>query len=282
MSATETYILILNCKDSVGIIHKISTLLTSLNCNITYIDQYSTNAINGDFFLRLTFWAPSNISYNILTTKLNPIMHELKASFELHKKDQKLRMGILVSNTSHCLAEILYHWAEDELKFEIPFIISNHLTTKKLATFYKIPFHYIDVKKNDKKEDEILKIAQKNCDLMVMARYMQILSNNFISKFKNPIINIHHSFLPAFKGANPYKQAFDKGVKIIGATTHYATKDLDEGPIICQKTTKINHEDDVTDIKRKSILLEKQTLYETLKKFQEHKVIRTGNKTIVF
>jgi len=195
-----------------------------------------------------------------------------------------MRMGILVSKTDHCLTDLLYRCRSGELDLEIACVVSNHPDQEALVKPLNIPYRYSPVSKENTKETEleILEIIRDNTDFIVLARYMQILSAEFLDAYGKDVINIHHSFLPSFKGANPYQQAYDRGVKVIGATAHYVTQHLDEGPIIEQIVEKVTHRDHLEDLKRKSRNLEKAALANAIQAHIEHRIIRFQNKTIVF
>jgi len=198
---------------------------------------------------------------------------------------KKLKVAIFVSKYDHCLQEILWRYSQGEYPIEFPLIISNHTDLKPLADHYNIPFHVFQITKENKAEQEqkeIKLLEDNNIDTIVLARYMQVLSSNFVQQYSNKIINIHHSFLPAFAGSNPYKQAYDRGVKIIGATSHYVTEKLDEGPIIEQDIVKISHKDSLKDLMRKGRDVERLVLARALLCHSEHRVLVRGNKTIIF
>ncbi len=180
------------------------------------------------------------------------------------------------------MAEILYLWKTGELNLNIPFIISNFSAHQELAEQYKIPFYFINATKNDRQEDAILKIIDGKTDFLILARYMLVLSPQFLNAYKKDIINVHHGFLPSFKGMNPYKQALDRGVKIIGATSHFVTEGLDEGPIIAQAVEPISHKDDLKNLIRKGKNLEKKVLIEAIHNYIDYRVMQYNNKTIIF
>ena len=199
--------------------------------------------------------------------------------------DNKPKIAIFVSLEEHCLADLLFRYKSNELNCEIILIVSNHSNAKPLADFYGISFYEIEINKENKPDAEqrlLLLLKENNVDLIVLARYMQILSGQFIKEFGNPIINIHHSFLPAFIGAKPYHQAFERGVKIIGATAHFVTVDLDQGPIIEQDTFRVSHRDSVEDLIQKGKDIEKIVLSRAVKSHIENRVLTYGNKTVVF
>jgi formyltetrahydrofolate deformylase len=219
------------------------------------------------------------------TKHFSPIAEKFQMKWRLAQSSHRPRMIILVSKYDHCLVDLLYRHQSGELACEIPLIISNHPDSRAIADFYKIPYAVISISKENKRqaEEKIQSlIAEHNADFMVLARYMQILSNDFVGRYPQRIINIHHSFLPAFIGARPYHQAFERGVKLIGATSHYVTEVLDDGPIIEQDVVRISHRDTVDDLIRKGRDLEKVVLSRAVRWHVENRVLLYGNKTVVF
>jgi formyltetrahydrofolate deformylase len=279
----HTYILLFQCRDQKGIVAKLADFIFKSGANIIAADQYSTNPEGGYFFIRLEFVvsAVPRIK-NSLEQGLGIIAAKFGAQFSLYDKHKPLRMGICVSRPGHCLAEILYLWGEGELKVEIPFVISNFSGHRQLARQYKIPFYFIPATKNNRRENALLKIVAGRTDFLVLSRYMLILSGKFLSAYGKDIINIHHGFLPSFKGSNPYKQAFSSGVKVIGATSHFVTEKLDAGPIISQAVEDVSHKDGLEDLARKGRNLEKRALVEAIRAYLDYRVIQHDNKTIVF
>lgn len=281
----ETAILLFSCPDAPGIVASLTNFIWHSGGNIMHSDQHSTNPTDGQFFIRLEFcFDPQQTNASFWEKGIGEIAARLQADAKLYYKSQTLRMGILVSKYDHCLVELLYQWSCKEIDVSIPFIISNHDDCKKIADQYRIPFHYLPITANNKQQqaETILNIARDTTDFLVLARYMQILSNEFLEKYNKDIINIHHSFLPSFIGANPYQQAYDRGVKIIGATAHYVTAELDEGPIIEQMVQHVSHQDSVDSLRRKGKNLEKLTLAKAVEEHAQHRIIRWKNKTIVF
>ncbi|MFC1617530.1 formyltetrahydrofolate deformylase [Candidatus Margulisiibacteriota bacterium] len=278
----QNAILVFQCPDHKGIVAKISNYIFKNNCNIISIDEYCTSQENGTFFIRLEFCFNSKeITLDNLKQNFQPIAQEFNAYWQFHDKEKLLKMGILLSKTDHCLEELLYRWSTGELKVEIPFIISNHNTHQKIIERYNIPFYLVNSDDKKQNEQQILQITE-NSDFLVLARYMRILSPDFLQDYNNDIINIHHSFLPSFAGADPYQQAYDRGVKIIGSTAHFVTSDLDEGPIIEQLIEHVSHKDSVEQLKNKGKSLEKLTLAKAVELYLDHRIIRFKNKTIVF
>ena len=280
----ETHILTFSCKDQIGIVAKISSILAKYKCNIVESKQF-TDTLNGNFFIRQSFILFEKSKIEDLRSSLNLLSSDLKGVHFLSEIDNKMDTVLLVSKFDHCLNDLLFRVRNNSLNINIKAIISNHKVAQEIAEFSNIPFHYLPVDKNnkDQQEQKIKKILyDNNIELIVLARYMQVLSESFTNEFEGKIINIHHSFLPSFKGAKPYHQAFERGVKVIGATAHYVTKELDEGPIIEQDTQEVDHEmmpDDLISIGRD---IESRVLYRALKAHSEKRVFLNGKRTIVF
>ena len=280
----ETHILTFSCKDQIGIVAKISSILAKYKCNIVESKQF-TDTLNGNFFIRQSFILFEYTKIEDLRSSLDLLSSDLNGVFLLSEIDKKMDTVLLVSKFDHCLNDLLFRVRNNSLNINIKAIISNHKVAQEIAEFSNIPFHYLPVDKNnkDQQEQKIKKILyDHNVELIVLARYMQILSDSFTNEFEGKIINIHHSFLPSFKGAKPYHQAFERGVKVIGATAHYVTKELDEGPIIEQDTQEVDHEmmpDDLITIGRD---IESRVLYRALKAHSEKRVFLNGKRTIVF
>ena len=279
----QTVILLFQCEDRKGIVAKVSDFICRHNGNIIAADQYSTDPEGGHFFLRIEFYIDEHTdSLNALQAAFISVGQEFNADWKMYRKQDKLRMGIMVSKPDHCLFDLLYLWRSGELSVDIPFVISNYDEHHDLVTQFGIPYYCIPAAKDDKKENEILGLVQETTDFLVLARYMQVLSLDFLKNYGKDIINIHHSFLPSFKGANPYRQAFDRGVKVIGATSHFVTEDLDEGPIITQIVENVSHKDSVETLIRKGKNLEKRALSHAIHDYIDYRIIRHKNRTIVF
>lgn len=277
-------ILLIRCCDRKGIVSKVSEFIFRHDGNIINSDQYSTDPSGGEFFMRLEFWFDeTNAPVDTLEEDAAGLCAELEAEWRLYYADRPLRMGILVSKYDHCLVDILYRWRNGEIHVDIPVIVSNHPDAKPIADAYGVAFHHVPMKPETKLEGErtILELT-RDTDFLVMARYMQIVTDGFLAAYQRDIINIHHSFLPSFKGANPYRQAYDRGVKVIGATSHFVTAELDEGPIIEQVVERVYYKDTLEDLKRKGRNLEQQALANALRAYANHRVIRVGQKTVVF
>ncbi len=278
----KTFILLFQCRDKKGIVAKLSDFIFKSGGNIITADQYSTDPEGGYFFIRLEFLAGLSKEKAGLENGLKAIAKNFQASFALYEKDKPLRMGVCVSKPGHCLAEILYLWREKELNVEIPFVISNFQGHREFVRQYKIPFYFIPASNSNRREAQVLGRLLGKTDFLVLARYMLVLSGKFLNAYGKDIINIHHGLLPSFKGPDPYKQALAGGVKVIGATAHFVTDKLDEGPIISQEVERVSHKDSLEGLVRKGKNLEKRALIDALGAYIDYRVIKHNNKTIVF
>ncbi|CAM8471230.1 formyltetrahydrofolate deformylase [Candidatus Methylopumilus universalis] len=277
--------LLITCPDAKGIVAAIADFLYQHNANILHADQHQ-DAENSLFLMRVE-WDLKDFSLDeaSFARAFEVIAKTYKMTWELKLSAVKPRMAIMVSQYDHCLADLLHRYKNNELQCDIPLIISNHLNVQKLAEFYGIPFFHIPVEKDKKKEAEAEQFAlfdEYQVDFIVLARYMQILSEDFVKRYPQRVINIHHSFLPAFIGAKPYHRAFERGVKLIGATSHYVTEVLDEGPIIEQDIDRISHRDQVEDLIQKGRDLERIVLYKAVRWHIENRILIYGNKTVIF
>jgi len=278
--------LLINCPDRKGIVTTITQFILEKQGNIVYLDQH-VDRQESTFFMRIEaeFDQPEFSIFGFEETFSERFEADYGLTYQLFDALHKPRLALFVSKYDHCLYDLLGRNASGELAVEIPLIISNHPDLETVANRFDIPFKYIPVTKATKAEaeaEQIAAIKEHNIDLIVLARYMQIISDDFVSKFRHQIINIHHSFLPAFIGAKPYHAAFERGVKIIGATSHYVTADLDEGPIIEQEIVRVSHVHSVQDFILKGRDLEKIVLARAIKAHVEHKVLVFGNKTVIF
>ncbi|MEO1763844.1 MAG: formyltetrahydrofolate deformylase [Cyanobacteria bacterium J06629_18] len=279
-----TACLLISCPDQQGLVAKIANFIYSNGGNIIHADQH-TDFESGLFLTRIEWLLDNfNLPKELIAPAFNSIAQPLEAKWELHFSDSIPRLAIWVSKQDHCLLDLLWRHRAKEFLAEIPLIISNHPNLKEIAEQFNIDFHHIPITKDtkieqEKKQLEIL--ADYKIDLVVLAKYMQILSNNFVTQFPR-IINIHHSFLPAFVGANPYHKAYERGVKIIGATSHYVTADLDAGPIIEQDVVRVSHRDTVDDLIRKGKDLERIVLARAVRLHLKNRVLVYGNRTVVF
>ena len=288
----NTATLLITCPDAKGIVAAIADFLFQNNANILHADQHLDSENN--LFLMRVEWDASNFNLDDANFNLTeaafeqafePIANKFKMHWQLKLSQHKTRVAIMVSQYDHCLADLLHRHKSGELICDIPLIISNHRDTEALANFYGIDFKLIEVTKDNKLAAEAAQFKlfkEYNIDLIVLARYMQILSGDFVSRFPQKIINIHHSFLPAFIGARPYHRAFERGVKLIGATSHYVTEVLDEGPIIEQGIDRISHRDQVEDLIQKGRDLERVVLSKAVRWHIENRILLYANKTVIF
>jgi formyltetrahydrofolate deformylase len=279
-----TATLLIACPDRQGLVALLANFIASHNGNIIHADHH-TDFTAGLFLSRLE-WQLDN--FDLKTEEIAPafseVVKDLQASWQLHFSDRIRRIAIWVSRQDHCLLDLIWRQKAQEMRCEIPLIISNHENLRSIAAQYGIDFEYVPITKDNKviQEAQQLEILQKyNIDLVVLAKYMQILSQDFTVKFPK-IINIHHSFLPAFVGAKPYERAYERGVKIIGATAHYVTPDLDAGPIIEQDVVRVSHRDEVSDLVRKGKDLERVVLARAVRYHLQNRVLVYGNRTVVF
>ena len=280
---TQAYILTLSCPDRRGLVHAVSGFLLEQGANIEEAAQFNDGA-TGLFFMRVQF-----VCNDTDAATLKSALGELAARFEmrwsLHSQSENMKTVLLVSKEGHCLNDLLFRWKSGLLPIDIRAIISNHRDFYQLAASYNVPFHHIPVTAATKAQAEARQfeiIEAEGAELVVLARYMQVLSNDLCVKLAGRAINIHHSFLPSFKGAKPYYQAHDRGVKLIGATAHYVTADLDEGPIIEQDVARADHTDTVEDLTARGRDTESQVLARAVKWHSERRVILNGHKTVVF
>jgi len=283
-------ILLVSCPDAKGEVASIADFVYRHNGNILHADEHADEE-SGLFLMRVEF-DPKDFDIDLSDKDLanfgkyfSPIAEKFKMTWRLAQSSQRPRMIVFVSRYDHCLVDLLYRHQSGELACDIPLIISNHADNQPVADFYKVPYAVVSVTKENKEQAETRiqsLIAEHRPDFMVLARYMQILSNEFVNKYPQRIINIHHSFLPAFVGARPYHQAFERGVKLIGATSHYVTEVLDDGPIIEQDVVRVSHRDTVEDLIRKGRDLEKVVLSRAVRWHVENRVLVYGNKTVVF
>ncbi|MEI7532485.1 MAG: formyltetrahydrofolate deformylase [Betaproteobacteria bacterium] len=278
----NSYILNLFCTDRPGIVRDVSSFLLEREGNIEEASQFNDSS-TGLFFMRVQFISPDRIEE--IREKLNDFSNLHHLTSTLHDATYRLKTVLFVSKEGHCLNDLLFRWKSGLLKIDIRTIISNHRDFYQLAASYNIPFHHIPITANNKLEVEEKQfdiIQKEQAELVVLARYMQILSYDFCKKLEGKAINIHHSFLPSFKGAKPYYQAHDRGVKLIGATAHYVTSDLDEGPIIEQDVARVDHSKNVEDLTALGRDTESQVLARAVKWHSEHRILINGHKTIVF
>ncbi|GAE25790.1 formyltetrahydrofolate deformylase [Halalkalibacter wakoensis JCM 9140] len=278
--------LLISCQDQPGIVSSVSTFLHQYKANIVQSDQYSTDPSGGLFFMRVEFeMLEQNFEIDMLRTAFSDVAQSFQMDWRMELKSRKKRMAIFVSKEDHCLLELLWKWRSGEIDVDIPLVISNHPDLKEQVEAYHIPFFHIPVTKETKQDAEkaaIQKLLDYDVDFIVLARYMQILSPEFVGTFPKKIINIHHSFLPAFIGANPYAKAFERGVKLIGATAHYVTNDLDEGPIIEQDVLRVNHRYATEQLRVAGRNVERIALARAVTWHINDQIIVHGNKTVIF
>ena len=279
----HAYVLTLSCPDRRGIVHAVSGFLLEHGGNIEEAAQYNDSG-TGLFFMRVQF-ACDSLDDAALRAKLAPFAEPFGMQWQLHATSQPMRTVIMVSKEGHCLNDLLFRWKSGLLPLDIRAIVSNHREFYQLAASYNVPFHHIPVTAATKPQAEAKQyeiIEAEGAELVVLARYMQVLSDDLCRRLAGRAINIHHSFLPSFKGAKPYYQAHDRGVKLIGATAHYVTADLDEGPIIEQDVARADHTDTVEDLTARGRDTESQVLARAVKWHSEHRVLLNGHKTVIF
>ncbi|GCL43686.1 formyltetrahydrofolate deformylase [Anabaena sp. FACHB-1250] len=280
----QTATLLISCPDQRGLVAKFANFIYANGGNITHADQHTD--FEAGLFLNRIEWQLKgfNLPKDLIAPAFNAIAQPLNAKWELHFSDTLPRIAIWVSRQDHCLLDLIWRHRAKEFHAEIPLIMSNHPDLQAVVKQFGIDYHYIPITKENKQEQEIKQLEllhEYKIDLVVLAKYMQIVSADFIAKFPQ-IINIHHSFLPAFVGANPYHRAFERGVKIIGATAHYATPELDAGPIIEQDVVRVSHRDEVNDLIRKGKDLERIVLARAVRLHLQNRVLVYGNRTVVF
>lgn len=285
MTTANTARLLITCEDKPGIVQAVSSFLYHQGANITALDQYATEAQGGRYFMRVEFELDHLQSRreSLTQTFASNVAERYDMQWRLGLVSDVKKVGILVSRVDHALLELLWRHARGGLPCEITTVVSNHEDLRESVENFGIPFVVVPVNKDNKEEAyaKIDEIMQGN-DLLVLARYMQILNESFVAKWEMKIINIHHSFLPAFVGANPYKQAYEKGVKLIGATAHYVTADLDQGPIIEQDVERVNHDFTVDQLRELGQDVERNVLARAVKWHLEDRIIVDGHKTVVF
>ena len=279
----QHYVLTLRCADAPGIIHAVSGALLAMSANVLEQAQY-TNERTGMFAMRTRFESDSS-DVEALRAHVEQATASFAPIITLRNEEDRHRVMIMVSQYDHCLVDLLYRQANGEIPMDVPVIVSNHEVCRPIAEQYGIPFRYIPVEKGSKEqaEDELREVmTEYDVDAVVLARYMQILSNDLCSELEGKAINIHHSFLPGFKGARPYHQAYDRGVKLIGATAHFVTADLDEGPIIEQDVERVQHHQTAEELAQIGRDIERLVLARAVKLYAEDRVLLDGHRTVVF
>jgi formyltetrahydrofolate deformylase len=276
-------VLLISCPDQPGLVHAVAGFVLGRGGNIVHAEQH-IDVESGVFFQRVEFEAP-DVDVASLAEAFAPVASRFGMSAQVRLTDERPRVAVLASTQPHCLIDLLARWRSGELPAQIVAVVSNHPDHAPLAEFYGVPYHYLPVTPQTRaaQEAELRRIlAGYAVELVVLARYMQVLGSQVLADYPSRVINIHHSFLPAFVGARPYHQAQQRGVKLIGATAHYATADLDEGPIIAQDVAPVSHRDAVADLVRKGRDLETVVLARAVRAHLEHRTLVYGNKTIVF
>ncbi len=280
----STATLLISCPDQQGLVAKFANFIYDNGGNIIHADQHTD--FEAGLFLTRIEWQLNGfkLSRDMIASSFASVAKPLQAVWDIHFSDTIPRLAVFVTKQDHCLLDLLWRWQAKEIRADIPLIISNHEKLRVIAEQFNIDFYYIPITKYKKNQQEVKQLEilrQHRIDLVILAKYMQILTPDFINHFPN-IINIHHSFLPAFAGAKPYHRAHERGVKIIGATAHYVTADLDEGPIIEQDVVKVSHRDTIPDLIRKGKDLERVVLARAVRLHLQHRVLVYGNRTVVF
>jgi formyltetrahydrofolate deformylase len=284
-ASTPIVRLVVSCPDGPGIVAAVSALLAGAGANIVTSDQYSTDPDDGNFFMRLTFVPPPGVALEDLEGRFAAEVGEpFGMEWRFWRSDRPKRVALLASRYDHCLLDLLWRWRRGELQAEIGLVASNHPDLRDDVEGFGLPYHHVPVEKGHKPEAEakLLELIAGKFDLVVLARYMQILSGDFLAAVGAPVLNIHHSFLPAFAGAGPYERAKERGVKLIGATSHYVTEELDAGPIVEQDVIRVRHQDSATELTRLGADIERAVLARAVKWHCEDRVLVDGNTTVVF
>jgi formyltetrahydrofolate deformylase len=284
MGMGADFVLLIVCDDRKGIVAAVANSIASQDCNIVESSQYGDEA-TGRFFMRIAINCPAGSTKESFEAAFLPVATAFQLEWRIHDLRKKLRAMIMVSQGGHCLNDLLYRTATKRLPMEITSVVSNHQNWQRRAEHEGIPFHHLPVTPENKLEQEaklLAMVEEQNVDLVILARYMQVLSDQLCRKLDGRVINIHHSFLPGFKGAKPYHRAYERGVKMVGATAHYVTPDLDEGPIITQDVSIVDHADTVDDLIAQGQETESRVLSRAVKLHLEHRVMLNGNRTIVF
>lgn len=279
-----TAVLLLSCPDQPGVVANVADLVWRNGGNIVHAEQH-TDTVDGMFFQRVEFELDGfAFPRDELAEVIAPVARRFSMEVTIRFSDQRPRLAVLASRAPHCLIDLLSRWRGDELDADLCLVASNHPDHAELCGFFGVPFHHVPVGEDPAAQERALQdlLVDQRIDLVVLARYMRILSPEFVQRWPNRIINIHHSFLPAFVGAQPYRQAHERGVKVIGATAHYVTAELDEGPIIAQDVAHVSHRDGVEELTRKGRDLEVVVLARALRAQLDHRVLAWGNRTVVF
>ncbi len=284
MHTRAEFVLLVSCEDRKGIVAAVANSIASQDCNIVENAQYGDEG-TGKFFMRVAINGPDGMTPESFSEAFMPVATAFRLDWRFHDLRKKLRAMIMVSQGGHCLNDLLYRTSTGRLPMEVTSIVSNHTTWQRRADHEGIPFHHLPITPETKLEQEaklLAMVEEQQVDLIILARYMQVLSDQLCRKLDGRVINIHHSFLPGFKGAKPYHRAYDRGVKMVGATAHYVTPDLDEGPIITQDVSIVDHADTVDDLIAQGQDTESRVLSRAVKLHLEHRVMLGGNRTVVF
>jgi formyltetrahydrofolate deformylase len=284
MQFKADFVLLIVCDDRKGIVASVANSIASQDCNIVESSQYCDKS-NGRFFMRIAIACPLEMTSDRFTEAFMPVATAFRLEWRIHDLRKKIRAMIMVSQGGHCLNDLLYRTSTNRLPMEVTSIVSNHLTWQRRAEHEAIHFHHLPITPENKLDQEaklLAMVEEQQVDLIILARYMQVLSDQLCRNLDGRVINIHHSFLPGFKGAKPYHRAHERGVKMVGATAHYVTPDLDEGPIITQDVSIVDHADTVEDLIAQGQDTESRVLARAVKLHLEHRVMLNGNRTIVF
>ncbi len=284
MTVGTDFVLLIASEDRKGIVAAVANSLVSQDCNIVESAQYG-DGHSGRFFMRVAFSGPNGMTADSFTDAFTPVATAFRLDWRIHDLNQKMRAMIMVSQGGHCLNDLLYRTSTSRLPMDVTSIVSNHTTWQRRAEHEGIAFHHMPITPENKLEQEanlLAMVEEQGVDLIILARYMQVLSDQLCRKLDGRVINIHHSFLPGFKGAKPYHRAHERGVKMVGATAHYVTADLDEGPIITQDVSIVDHADTVEDLIAQGQDTESRVLARAVKLHIEHRVMLNGNRTVVF
>lgn len=284
MQPCAEFVLLIACEDRRGIVAAVANSIASQNCNIVESSQYG-DANTGRFLMRVAISGPHDMTSESFSSAFMPVATAFQLDWQINDLRKKLRAMIMVSQGGHCLNDLLYRTSTNRLPMDVTSIVSNHLNWQRRAEHEGIAFHHLPITPETKLEQEaklLAMVEEQQVDLIILARYMQVLSDQLCRKLDGRVINIHHSFLPGFKGAKPYHRAYERGVKMVGATAHYVTPDLDEGPIITQDVSIVDHADTVEDLIAQGQDTESRVLARAVKLHLEHRVMLNGNRTIVF
>ena len=284
MQSGASFVIVVATKDRKGIVAAVANSIASQDCNIVESAQFGDSE-TGQFFMRVAISGPDGMTAENFTDAFSPVATAFHLDWRIHDLRSKLKAMIMVSQGGHCLNDLLYRTATNRLPMEVTSVVSNHTTWQRRAEHEGIPFFHLPISPETKFEQEtklIELVEEQKVDLIILARYMQVLSDQLCRRLDGRVINIHHSFLPGFKGAKPYHRAYERGVKMVGATAHYVTPDLDEGPIIAQDVSNVDHADSVDDLIAQGQDTESRVLARAVKLHLEHRVMLNGNRTVVF